>query len=204
VGPGSLVVDAGCGTGRNARILTALGYRVIGVDRSPELIEQARGSGGWEYVVADLVEWRPPEPADAVVCRGVLNDLLGDGERAAALRSLGEMLCPGGVLIGDVRDRDRSAERYGEPRVSERTIESPRGELRFHSEMRLDGDELLADERIEIGGAEHAFTMRMRPWTREELTVGLEAAGFEAIELLDPAVAGARDDRIVFSARARA
>jgi glycine/sarcosine N-methyltransferase len=189
---------------RAARILTALGYRVVGIDRSPELIEQARGAGGWEYAVADLLDWRPADPADAVLCRGVLNDLLEDGERATALRALGAMLRPGGVLIGDVRDRDRSAERYASARVTERAVETERGELRFHSETRLERAELVADERIELGGVERSFTMRMRPWTRDELTAGLKAAGFEAIELIDPAGTGARDDRIVFSARARA
>lgn len=191
VEPGALVVDAGCGTGRHVRELAARGYRAIGIDRSAELIAQAAGA---ELVVADLRDWRPPEPAGAVLCRGVLNDLIDDGERAAALRALREMLAPGGVLIADVRDRDASAARYAEPRVTERGA----GGVRFRSEMRFEDGLLIAVEQIDDTHAE----FRMRPWERDELESGLRAAGFERVEWIEPADAGARDDRIVLSARA--
>jgi trans-aconitate methyltransferase len=58
------------------------GFRVIGVDRSQALIEQARGKTQTaRFVVGDVLEWRPSQAADAVVCRGVLNDLTADVER---------------------------------------------------------------------------------------------------------------------------
>ena len=41
---GALVIDAGCGTGRYARGLAGAGFRVIGVDRSPALIDEARAA----------------------------------------------------------------------------------------------------------------------------------------------------------------
>jgi SAM-dependent methyltransferase len=44
VPPGSLVVDAGCGTGRYAAALAEAGFRVIGLDRSAAL--RARRAGG--------------------------------------------------------------------------------------------------------------------------------------------------------------
>lgn len=39
---GRRVLDAGCGTGRYARLLTALGARVVGIDRSPAMLARAR------------------------------------------------------------------------------------------------------------------------------------------------------------------
>ena len=44
VGPGAAVLDAGCGSGRYAVALARLGYMVTGVDRSRELLAQARAA----------------------------------------------------------------------------------------------------------------------------------------------------------------
>lgn len=44
--PGRLTLDVGCGEGRLARDLAALGHRVVGLDRSPTLIRHAATAGG--------------------------------------------------------------------------------------------------------------------------------------------------------------
>lgn len=204
VEPPARVVDAGCGTGRHVRALASLGYRAVGVDRSAELIAQARRLGAdAELVVGDLLTWRPKVPAAAVLCRGVLNDLTGAAERAAALPALAAMLARGGVLVADVREWERSAERYADGRRLERRGTTARGEVVLRSEMRADGArrELVADELIEAGGVEYRCEFRMKPWTRAELHGALDEARLGDVEELEPAVAGARDDRIVFVAR---
>jgi SAM-dependent methyltransferase len=199
--PGELVVDAGCGTGRLARELAARGARVIGLDRSAELVAEAvRHGGGVEYVVADLTAFRPPEPAAGVLCRGVLNDLLNDAERRDALAALAGMLRPGGALVVDVRDWERSAERYADGRSVERSATGPDGtEVAFTSTTRIDAKarHLVSIERVAVGVGELGHEMRMRPWTREELDAGLRTAGFEDVRLVAPEEAGARSDRIV-------
>jgi 2-polyprenyl-3-methyl-5-hydroxy-6-metoxy-1,4-benzoquinol methylase len=51
------VLDAGCGEGYLARVLTARGAHVTGIDLSPRLIELARAkdpAGDIDYQVADL------------------------------------------------------------------------------------------------------------------------------------------------------
>ena len=40
--PPADVLDAGCGYGRHARVLARAGYRVVGLDRSAVLLEEAR------------------------------------------------------------------------------------------------------------------------------------------------------------------
>lgn len=201
VAAGEPVIDAGCGTGRMARELAARGFRVVGLDRSPELIAEANWSGGEvEYVVADLATWRPPEPAAGVLCRGVLNDLLTDAERSAALRSLAAVLRPGGVLVADVRDWERSVERYSDGRIVERSATAKDGtELELRGRARLDTARrhLIFDERIAAGAGEYLCEFRMRPWSAGELDAGLREAGFESVERVPPEEAGARADRIV-------
>jgi 2-polyprenyl-3-methyl-5-hydroxy-6-metoxy-1,4-benzoquinol methylase len=79
----ALAVDLGCGTGVVTMELARRGFRVIGVDHSPEMLERAR-----EKVAAagmsDRVELRredlmraelPLGEADVVTCQGVLHHL---------------------------------------------------------------------------------------------------------------------------------
>ena len=67
--PGSRVLDVGCGTGRYALVLAALGFEVVGVDESPEMIRHARqkaGAGRVRFEVANAGGGLPDGPFDAV------------------------------------------------------------------------------------------------------------------------------------------
>jgi len=80
--PGAEILDAGCGTGRYSRELAHRGYVVHGVDLSPELIEVANGAvrdrtGGVSFAVADILA-PPTARYAAILCRGVLNDIIDD------------------------------------------------------------------------------------------------------------------------------
>jgi len=192
VAPGSAILDAGCGTGRYARELARRGFQVLGVDRSPELIAQARAGGGeprgLRFAVADLATWSPPRLFDGILCRGVLNDVLDDAARDAILGGFARALCPGGVLVLDARDWEPSAARYAVSPVSERSLPLPDGTLHFRSEIALDraGQRLLAHECFTVarGGVEqrHLFDFVMRCWTWDELHARLTAAGFHHLE----------------------
>ena len=202
---GARVLDAGCGTGRYGRALHGHGFRVTGVDGSEALLAVARRSGGC-FVAADILAPPLRRAFAGVLCRGVLNDVLADEARHAALRALGAALVAGGVLVVDVRDWDATARRKTIDPVHERTIESPRGRLTFRSETRLDHARrrLLVAERhgLTSGGVTRTedYEFVMRCWTRPELEAGLRAAGFTRIELLgayEAGVAAGATDRLV-------
>ncbi|HET8561032.1 MAG TPA: methyltransferase [Marmoricola sp.] len=99
------VVDIGGGTGGFAVRVAGLGHRVTVVDPSPDalaaLARRADEQGvadrvtGQQGDLADLLELVPAGSVDLVLCHGVLG-LLDDP--AAALRTLGEVLRPGGAL----------------------------------------------------------------------------------------------------------
>lgn len=202
---GSSLLDAGCGSGRHAAELARLGYRVTGVDASAELIEVARAAARWcRFEVADLRTWRPPQPFDAALCRGVLNDLIADEDRTAAVAALRRALRPGGVLVADVRDWEPTAARYAEDPIVERRADTPRGPVAFtsHTTLEPDARTLRVHERISVGDDPPAeFDFAMRCSTREELATTLAEAGFAHVEL-DSLDAG-RADRISVVARAR-
>ena len=203
------VLDAGCGTGRDALPLAARGYQITGVDLSAELIDVARqrpGAAAVRFVVGDLTAPAPGPSYAAVLCRGVLNDLLDDEARDAAFAAFARALHRGGVLLLDVRDWEATVRRRTTEPVHTRTMQTPCGTLAYRSEVRLDHDRqrMLIAERHTLtteGRATSAdYDFVMRCWTRAELDARLARAGFGAITYqgaYDPAVPLGATDRIV-------
>ena len=93
------LLDVACGTGRHAAEFARLGWRVTGVDYSPDLLEHARGrSSEIDWHEQDMRELDVPgDPFDAVTC---LFDSIGypqsDDGVTAALRSIRSHLAEGG------------------------------------------------------------------------------------------------------------
>ena len=214
VRPGAAVLDAGCGTGRYAVELARRGFAVTGIDRSSELLYEARSrarAAGLPIALleADLLDLPAPPGGrlyDAIMCRGVLNDVVGPAARAAVLGGFARMLRAGGVVWLDVRDWSRTAARKTAEPVTERCVTTPRGPLAFRSFTRLDPAtrRLLVSERHALTTsagervATHEFVMQC--WTRNELAGALGAAGFEAIEHAAGEPGAGFEDRLVATA----
>lgn len=194
-GVGARILDAGCGAGHFAYELARRGYRVCGLDLSTQMLAEAHKRVVNAAVALPLVRGdilAPPfkrQSFDAVLCRGVLNDLLDDTSRAAALIALAKALRPRGTLVMDVREWDGSVRRKTHEPVFEKTVNTPRGTLTFRSVTRLDHQtrQLHISERHALrtfDGDENVSTYDfvMRCWTREELKSRLTAAGFESVE----------------------
>jgi SAM-dependent methyltransferase len=210
---GAAVLDAGCGTGRYVRELARLGYRVTGLDRSPELLAEARRAAegspaGPRFVLGDLLALPAAPPYDAILCRGVLNDFLEDAGRDAAFRAFTGALREGGILHFDVRDWEATAAARSDQPAAERQVQTPRGPLTFRTLTRLDPETrriLISEEHVLVaeGGETTArYQFAMRCWTREELAARLGRAGFAAIEYAPDYAPGtdARGDRIIVTA----
>src|SRR5262245_49820446 len=71
------IADLGCGPGNLARVLAERwpSARVLGVDRSAEMLAQALPLAildRLEFVQADLTTWGPPAPLDLIVSNAAL------------------------------------------------------------------------------------------------------------------------------------
>lgn len=212
--PGSEILDAGCGTGRYAIELARRGYVVRGVDLSPELIDVAiRAAGdsthGVSFGVGDIAHL-PTSRYAAILCRGVLNDIIGDADREAIIAAFAEALQPTGVLILDVREWGASVERKTREPLFRKRVATNRGELTFTSVTTLDLEHrrLLIAERHELmeqaGPRVSDYHFVMRCWERTELEVLLARHGFGKISWFgayDPNVGMGITDRLVVVAQ---
>ena len=112
VGPGSYLLDAGCGTGRTAAVLHARGHRVVGVDADPVLVSAARADHpGPTWVVDDLAHLDLAAhgvsgPFDGAVVAGNVMVYLGEGTERAVLGRLAGHLAPDApAAVGFATDR---------------------------------------------------------------------------------------------------
>ena len=107
--PGEVILDAGCGTGRNLAALLEAGARPIGVDFSDGMLAVARrAQPSVALAMADLQHSLPFAAAsfDAVLCTLVgehLDDL------PATLNGLRHVLKPGGRLVFSVYHPEMAA-----------------------------------------------------------------------------------------------
>ena len=142
IAPGSTILDAGCGGGRNLVYFLREGYRVLGADRDPEAVAMIRQLAA-ELAPAAL---DPPEQAfrtesveamsfpdaiaDVVVSSAVLHFAADEAHFEAMLRGTWRVLRPGGLLFcrlagrpgPDVRAHPLGRGRYLLPDGSERFL----------------------------------------------------------------------------------
>ena len=185
--PPADLLDAGCGTGRHAVALRAAGYAVTLADGAATLLDRARSRlPGAPAHRVDLRSLALGTAFDVIACRGVLNDVVEDGDRQAVLDRFHAHLRPGGKLVLDVRELAATRERYAGGRTLRREG--------FVSEGRMDGDLLRVLERLGDTVSEAVI----RPWPPEEAERRLGAAGFASWEL---GVSQQRPDRLLAIAR---
>jgi len=101
------ILDLACGTGQHVLRLARRGYRVAGLDLSPESIAylraKARRQGvAVEAMVGDMTSFRVDPPVDAVICmQDSQGHLLTNEAILRHLGCVGRALRPGGLYIFD-------------------------------------------------------------------------------------------------------
>ena len=152
--PGSRIVDAGCGSGRNLIYLLREGYEVFAADSDPTAVERVRllaaslrpDLPAANFRVQTIEEMSFPDNfADVVLSSAVLHFARDDAHFNAILRGTWRVLKPGGMLFC------RLASSIGMERQI-RKIEGRRFLLPDGSERYLVDEALLTRLTDELGG----------------------------------------------------
>ncbi len=94
---GSRVIDLGCGTGTLTAVLRQRGYRVLGIDASADMLDQARREHPQlTFQQGDACTFRLDTPADAIFSNAVFHWI---PDQQALVRNLATNLRPGGQLV---------------------------------------------------------------------------------------------------------
>lgn len=102
-----LLLELGCGTGAMTRRLAGLGYDMIGIDNSPDMLSIARELGGGKddilYLCQDMRSFELYGTVAAAFCVcNTINYLLEEEELLKVFRLVNKYLDPGGLFIFDM------------------------------------------------------------------------------------------------------
>jgi SAM-dependent methyltransferase len=210
------VLDVGCGTGRYLIPLTAAGFRVTGLDNSPDMLAQCRARLERRNLQAALVQSDFTQMAesgayDAVLCMDSTICYLTESEDIIKTLSLfAHALRPGGVLVLEILNAFANVQSLGEMQTSEvrdGDLHVSVKECDVYEPLRSVRHATL-DVTITDSGQKYAFSHKetLRIMTAAEMTGYLKLAGFEDIssqirkDTLDPE---SGDEDLVFLALPR-
>ena len=178
---GGDLLDVPCGYGRHSLALARAGYRVVGVDRSQALLDEARrraGGARWPKLVAADYRRLPfgDERFDAALNLFTSLGYLGDEEDTRVLGEIRRVLRPGARLVIEIMHRDWLVRRFvaqdwrlmGEGRLllEQRTFD-PAGGMAQTTQTLIDG-----------AGQRESRSWSARVYSATELLAMLERAGF--------------------------
>lgn len=206
------VLDLACGTGSLSVLLAKHGYRVLGVDRSEEMLTVA-AEKAMEleenqpfFVAQPMQRLKIPEPVDACVCAlDSINYVTKPQDVQKAFRRVYESLRPGGLFVFDINTPYKLEGLDGQVFLDEtedsycvwRAVYDKRHSLcRYGMDLFQQANDGLWERSFE----EHVE----RAYTPEELSQWLTDAGFAQVERfanLRPEAPKADELRIFFAAK---
>lgn len=100
--PDERVLDLGCGTGHLSAAIADRGATVVGLDRSAEMVGQARAAHPeLRFREADAREFAVQTPFDAVFSNAALH-WIDDADQDAVLSGVADALRPGGRFVAEM------------------------------------------------------------------------------------------------------
>jgi SAM-dependent methyltransferase len=193
------VADFGCGTGNHAIPLSRRGYRVVGVDRSPAMLAEARAKAGRgrdgadgtapAFRQGDLRDVNLDSRFDAVLMMfAVLGYQHTNQDVTRTLANVKRHLRPGGLLVCDIWYGP--AVLHVRPSQRSRDIETPHGRINRIASTEIDVLRHLCHVSISLTVMEHDRVVSqgterhdMRFFFPQEIAALLELTGFRVCQL---------------------
>jgi len=169
--PGERILDLGCGTGHLTAEIAATGANVIGIDRSPEMISQARRQfPNLKFEVADARHLDFERQFDAVFSNAVLHWIV---EPELVVRSVARALGPAGRFVAEFGGKQNVSRLLGAVNraYAKFGIESGLADNTWYYPSVAEYSSLLEREGLEVRDAK----LFDRPTRLEDGEKGLEA-----------------------------
>ena len=99
---GSRVMDFGCGTGRSTRFLQKLGFDVVGVDISRDMIKRAReidAAGDYRLMADQGLSQFDAGCLDLILCAFTFDNIPAAAQKVRILSDMRRLLAPGGAIV---------------------------------------------------------------------------------------------------------
>jgi len=175
------VLDVACGAGRHARALTELGFRVVGMDLSPDLLEQAEGV---LRVRADMRALPFAGAFDAATSFFTSFGYFDDAGNVRTLASIAAALRPGGAFLLDFLNATAVRAHF----VPE--SEEEHDGTKFTIRRSIEDGRVRKEVTAETNGQTLRYTESVRLYLHNDLVGMLDGAG-----LVPVAAYGAFDGR---------
>jgi len=188
------VLDLGCGTGGHALILAKRGYRIVGVDRSEEMLNIARSKSkdanlSINFIKGDITDINLKEKFDAVISMfAVMSYQTTNSAISGVCRVANNHLIPGGIFLFDCWNgpavlMDKTTARIKEVKLNNKEkiirFTEPIPSILMHTvEIRFKVLRIKAENVISETNESHL----MRFLFPQEIKYFLEVAGFKKIE----------------------
>ncbi len=201
---GSRVLDLACGKGRHSVTLFTHGYKVLGVDLSPQSIDYAEymSNEHLQFQVHDMREVILGEKFDAVFNLFTSFGYFDSSEdNKQVLQSVHQMLNPDGLLLIDFMNASKVVENL----VTQETKEVD--DIRFEITRKYDGEHIFKYIHFQADGSEHNYMERVQALKLSNFQSLLDEAGFDVINTFGDFNLGSFDevnsDRLILLARKR-
>lgn len=204
------VLELGCGTGRIAIPIARAGVRIVGIDRSEEMLARARTriararlGGRLSLIRGDIraLPFRPRVKFSAVLAAyGILQSLTRERDLTRTFESVARVLRRGGLFAIDVVPDLPNWEEYSD-RVSLKGRRGKNSTLTLVETVRQDRRRRLTifdqEYRERSGGRlrTHRFSLTFRTLSVPQMTRRLEKAGFRVRAVLGDYQGGPWDPR---------
>ncbi len=189
------ILDLGCGTGRFTVALAKRGFRVMGMDITPEMLAVARTNAKNAGVKVrltkgDMRNFRLAKRIRIIWARGSIGDLVEMDNVRKTFVNIKSNLQDEGIFILDVRDRSSHLQKFREGlRKEEKVFKHGKRVITFSFSARFDRRTGIERMEGEIGVDEGESTRRykvnhaLRYYTRREVVKLLEETGLKILEI---------------------